>query len=97
MIWKLDPLWLMMAVATVSVLGYFLGNALDAVMRHDGFGAFGNMALFVAGFFGAIYLANTQGFVLHGLAHAATIGLGGAFVLIAFLAGCKAAISRLPR
>ena len=42
MIWNLDSGWLMMTVATVGVLAFFFGSALDAIMREDGFGPTGN-------------------------------------------------------
>ena len=61
MIWNLDAGWLMMAVASVAVLAFFFGSALDAIMREDGFGPTGNMLLFTFGFFTAVIIANTYG------------------------------------
>ena len=49
MIWNLDSGWLMMAVAGVTVMAFFFGSALDAIMRDDGFGPTGNMLLFTIG------------------------------------------------
>lgn len=97
MIWNLDAFSLFMLVAGISVLGFFVGAALDAAMRGDGFGPFGNMIVFIAGFFGAIYIANIQGIVLRDLTRASATGLGGALLLIAVLAVLKAGVTRMPR
>ena len=95
MIWNLDSGWLMMAVATVAVLAFFFGAALDAIMREDGFGPTGNMILFTAGFFIAVIAANTYGISLRDLKLAVAWGLGGAFVLVALLALAKAGLARV--
>lgn len=95
MIWNLDSGWLMMAVATVAVMAFFFGAALDAIMREDGFGPTGNMVIFTSGFFLAVFIANGQGFNLSDLKLAVAWGLSGAFVAIAVLALLKAAIVRL--
>lgn len=97
MLWKIEPIWLAMALGAVSIVGFFLGHALDAILRRDGFGPFPMMFLFVAGFFGAIYYANTRGIVLSDLPRAAGTGLGGALALIGALVLLKAAASRLLR
>lgn len=54
MIWHLGAGWLLMAFASVTVMAFFFGSALDAIMLDDGFGSIGNMVLFTIGFFGAI-------------------------------------------
>ena len=92
MIWNLDSGWLMMAIATVLVLAYFFGSALNAIMREDGFGPTGNTLLFAAGFLGAIFLANTYGVSLRDLKLAVGWGLGGAFALVSTLALVKAGL-----
>lgn len=97
MIWNLEPAWLLMAVASIAVLGLFLGAALDAVMRDDAFGPIGNMVLFTAGFFGAIYLANRYGISLRDINRAAVTGVAGAFLLIGILAAGKACLTRMAR
>lgn len=94
MLWKLDPAWLMMAVATVSVLSYFFGSALNAVMREDGFGSFGNAVIISIGFFLTLIAANHQGFVLRGLQLAVMLGLAGAFLLLTSLTFLRALIKR---
>src|SRR5438034_9023983 len=73
MLMKLDPAWLMMAIATVSVLSYFFGAALDALRRDDRFGSFGNAIVMSRGFFLTILAANYRGHVLHGL-HLPSLG-----------------------
>ena len=95
MIWNLDSGWLMMAVATVAVLGFFFGTALDAIMREDGFGPTGNTILFTAGFFIAVIVANTFGINLRDLKLGVAWGLGGAFALVSILALAKAGLARV--
>lgn len=94
MIWNLDSGWLMGAVATVGVLAFFFGSALDAIMREDGFGSTGNTIVFTAGFFVAIIAANTWGINLRDLKLAVGFGLGGAFSLVSILALLKAGLQR---
>jgi fluoride ion exporter CrcB/FEX len=95
MIWNLEPGWLMMAVATVAVLAFFFGSALDAIMREDGFGSAGNMLLFTIGFFMAVIIANSWGISLRDLKLAVAWGLGGAFTTVSVLALIKAGIARI--
>lgn len=95
MIWNLDSGWLMMAVATVAVLAFFFGSALDAIMRDDGFGPTGNMILFTVGFFIAVFVANSYGISLRDLRLAVAWGLGGAFALVSVLALAKAGLARI--
>jgi hypothetical protein len=94
MLWNLEPSWLMMAVASVIVMALFFGSALHAIMRDDGFGPIGNMVLFTAGFFIAIFAANSWGINLRDLTRAVATGMGGAFVIIAALAILKGAFAR---
>jgi hypothetical protein len=95
MLWNLDASWLMMAVATVAVLSYFFGSGLDALMREDGFGSFGNALIISGGFFASILGANQQGYNLRELHVAVLVGLTGAFVVLAALAAVKALLARL--
>lgn len=97
MIWKIEPIWFVLALGAVATLGFFFANALDAILHGDGFGALPTMFLFVAGFFGAIYYANTRGIVLHDITRASGMGLAGALGLIAGLVLFKAGVSRLFR
>lgn len=95
MIWNLDTGWLMMAIAAVAVMAMFFGAALDAIMREDGFGPFGNMVLFTVGFFAAIIIANTVGINLRDLKLAMAYGLGGAFATVSVMAMFKAVVARI--
>lgn len=94
MLLHLDTSWLMMTVATVAVLGFFFGTALDAIMKEDGFGSTGNTLLFTFGFFVAVMVANAYGITLKDLKLAIGWGLGGAFMLISVLALIKAGLAR---
>lgn len=97
MIWNLDPAWLLMVIASVTVMAFFLGSALDSIMRHDGFGPFGNMLLFAGGFLGSVYIANLYGVSLRNLTMACAYGLGGAFALVGVSALVKACLARMAR
>lgn len=94
MLWKLDPAWLMMGVATVSVLSYFFGSALHFLMREDGFGSFGNAVIIAGGFFLTLIAFNYQGYRLDGLQIAVFLGLGGAFILLSSLTFLRALVKR---
>jgi hypothetical protein len=95
MLSKLDPAWLMMAIATVGVLSYFFGSALDALMRDDGFGSFGNAIIIAGGFFLAIIAANYQGYNLRQLHLAIMVGLFGAFLTLTSLTLIRALVRRM--
>lgn len=95
MLWNLDASWLMMAIAVVAVLSYFLGSAIDALMREDGFGSLGNALIISTGFFLGILLANREGYNLREPSVAIMVGLAGAFVCLASLTLAKALAARL--
>lgn len=95
MLWKLDPTWLMMAVASVTVMGFFFGSIMDAIMADDGFGPFGNMILITVGFFASIFVANVHGISMGNLTFAMGTGLSGAFLTLATLALVKAGLARM--
>ena len=95
MIWNLDAMWLMMAIALVVVLSYFFGSALDALMRDDGFGANGNAVIVACGFFLTILGANYQGYNLRDMHQAIIVGLAGAFVVLASLTLLRAVVRRI--
>lgn len=95
MLWKLDPTWLMMAVASVTVMGFFFGSIMDAIMADDGFGPFGNMILITIGFFASIFVANVHGISMGNLTFAMGTGLSGAFLTLAALALVKAGLARM--
>jgi hypothetical protein len=94
MIWNLETAWLLMAVATVAVLSFFFGSALNYVMRDDGFGATGNTTIVSTGFFLGIVAVNRQGYDLHDMHVAILVGLAGAFVCLSLLTLLKAMIAR---
>ncbi|GHC76237.1 hypothetical protein [Limoniibacter endophyticus] len=95
MIWNLDPAWLGIAVTTVGIFCYVLGYYLDAIMPGDTFGRMGNMFILVAGFFGAIYLANYNYIRLTDLKLAILYGTGGALGLFLCLLLCYALVRRV--
>ena len=80
---------------TVSVLSVFLGSALNALMREDGFGSLGNAIIISGGFFLTLIAANHQGYVLPGMHVAVIFGLAGAFFLLMSLTFARALIKRI--
>lgn len=95
MLWNIDTGWLLMAVATVAVLSFFFGAAIDALMRQDSFGMMGNGTLICGGFFLGIYLANLQGYNLRELHLAIIVGVVGGFVLLFSATFVKAMVMRM--
>lgn len=95
MLLNLDTTWLLFAVASVAVFGFFFGTALDAIMKEDGFGSSGNTLLFTLGFFIAVMVANEHGITFRDIRLAVAWGLSGAFVFISVMALVKAGLARL--
>lgn len=95
MFMHLDPVWAVLAIGSIVVLSFFIGNAVDLILKGDGFGQWGNMILCAAGFFGGLYLAPHLGYPLHDIRFAVAWGLGGGFLLLCALAFLKALFSRL--
>ena len=71
------------------------GGGDCGVMGDDGFGATGNMVVIMTSFFLGIFAANSWGVHFHDLKIAIGTGLGGAFIVVFFLALTKAGIERL--
>lgn len=94
MIEKLDPMWLTMMVATVSILSFFLGYAIHGLIGRQGYGAYGNAIIIAGGFFAAIYGANWYGFRFTDVTIATMTGVGGAFLCLLTLTGLKLMMSR---
>ena len=95
MLWNLGTDWLLIAVAIVGVLSFIVAMGLNAIMGEDGFGATGNAVIITAGFFLAIFSANSFGYRLTDLKLAVAAGLIGAFACLAVLIALKAALNRL--
>ncbi|WEX10110.1 hypothetical protein [Chelativorans sp. AA-79] len=94
MLTRLDPIWLVFAVAAVSMLAYLFSVALQGVLRDAGFGVVANAAVITAGFFAAIHLGNSRE-MRFDLAGGALTGVAGAFVLLLAVVLLKAALKRL--
>ncbi|MDN2566489.1 hypothetical protein N1F89_09660 [Aquibium sp. A9E412] len=95
MLSDLSTSWFLMAVATVAMLSYMFALGLDAIMRRDGFGAFGNAAVITVGFFVTISAVNAYGVRFDDMMEAMLAGLGGAFLSFTVLALLKAAVDRM--
>lgn len=94
MFMHLDPVWAVLAIGSIVVLSFFIGNAVDLILKGDGFGQWGNMIICAAGFFGALYMAPRLGYPLRDIRIAVSFGIGGGFVLLCLLALLKAVFSR---
>ena len=94
MLWNLDAMWLAMSVTSVLIVAFFLGSAIRAIMREDGFGATVNMIIIAAGFFLAILAVNGHGHYLRDLQEAVMIGLAGAFASLGTLTLIKVLTTR---
>ncbi len=94
MLWNLDFVWLLLAVAAVSIVAFGLSIGLDAIMGEEGFGPTGNMVVITAGFFLSIFTANSLGIRLADLTMASAAGIAGAFLCLLVLVMLKAALNR---
>jgi len=94
MLTRLDTTWLIFAIAAVAMLAYLFSTALQGALRDAGFGVVTNAAIITAGFFAAIYAANSYG-TRFDLMSGIFAGLAGAFVLLLMLVLLKAALGRL--
>ncbi len=94
MIWNLDSQWLILAVATASILSFFFGMAMDGIMGKDGFGPIMNSFIVCGSFFATVYILNMVGISLRRLEVAVPYGLTGSFVVFALLAVSKALLKR---
>lgn len=95
MLLNLGFMWLAMAGATVAIVSFILAIALNAVGGEEGFGATGNAAVMVTGFFAGIYIANMLGYRLADVRQGIPVGVGSAFALFGFLVVLKAVMRRL--
>ncbi len=95
MVWNLAIEWLILAVATVAIVAFIVGMALNAVVGADAFGPTGNAVVIGGGFFLAIFVANSLGYPMIELTRALWTGFGGALACMVVLASAKALLNRL--
>lgn len=95
MLWKLDLLWLIMAVGTVGGVSYILSLMMESSIGREGYGPFLHAAFMTGGFFLAILGANYRGINLADLKWALVYGGGGAFALMLLMLLLRAAAHRL--
>ena len=95
MLTNLDPTWLLMALAVVSILSFILGMALDGLMGSEAFGPVGNTVVVTAGFFLGIFAANLYGIQFYSIRTAVAAGLCGSFASLVLLAAIKAGLARI--
>ncbi len=95
MLWKLDILWLIMAVGTVGGVSYILALMMESSIGKEGYGPFLHAFFMTGGFFLAILGANYQGINLAELKWALVYGGGGAFALMLVMLLLRAVAIRL--
>lgn len=95
MLWNIEFFWGVLAFGTVTGIAYMMCLMMESTIGREGYGPMGNAFLIVAGFFGAILVANYNGINLKQLDEAITYGLGGAFVTFLVMLLARAVILRL--
>lgn len=91
----IDMPTLIIGSTIVACLMLVSGFALNSMLDEDAFGPFGNTAILIFGFFGALKLLPEIGYRIFSMHSLVFAGLGGAFGLIVFVVICKAALSRM--
>ena len=87
--------WLFLAVAGVATLSFFLGAAVDALLRDDAFGAIGNTLVLTCGFFGALLCANSFDIDFDSLKEGAAAGTAGAMGFMLLCSAARAMVARI--
>ena len=95
MLWKLDILWLIMAVGTVGGVSYILALMMESSIGKEGYGPFLHATFMTGGFFLAILGANYQGINLAELKWALMYGGAGAFAMMLVMLLLRAVAIRL--
>jgi hypothetical protein len=75
MLSSVTGIWLVLGIATMGMLAFLIGNAIDRLINENGFGPVGNAIVITAGFFLSIYLANRHGIRFRGLEVACYFGI----------------------
>ncbi|RLQ88602.1 hypothetical protein [Notoacmeibacter ruber] len=91
----IDTPTLIIGSTLIACILLVAGFALHSMLDEDAFGPFGNTAILMFGFFGAIKGLPELGFRIYTLPSVIFIGLAGAFGLIMFMVILKAALSRM--
>jgi hypothetical protein len=97
MLWKLDLLWLIMAVGTVGGVSYMLALMMESSIGNEGYGPIMNSVIITGGFFLTILGANYQGINLSQLKWALIYGGAGAFGLMLIMLLLRAVMNRIMR
>lgn len=95
MIWNLDPWWLGLAIAVVTLLCYLFALGLTALIGRDGFGELTTASILSIGFFGSIFALNSYGVRVSELTEATFTGLVGSFILLMAVLALKALVKRI--
>lgn len=69
----------------ITICCFFLGHVMDNILNDEGYGAYGNMTVMMAGFIVGLYTTSYLGYNMRDFRLASTGGLIGAFALLAFL------------
>ena len=69
----------------ITMCCFFLGHAMDNILQDEGYGAYGNMSVMIAGFLAGLYVTSQLGYSMRDYRLASAGGLIGAFTLLAVL------------
>lgn len=86
---------LYLAVAVVAMLSFFIGLAVNAIMKEDGFGPVGNAVIVTAGFFLSIHFANEYGIRFRDVQFASVVGIAGSMSILFLLTSIKLYLNRV--
>lgn len=94
MFFAMDTSTQLFLFSSIVIGSFFLGNAMDGVLKDDGFGIFGNMIVIAAGFFVGLWVGRYLGYPVKDFKFGIVAGLGGAFVSLLALSIIKAVLNR---
>lgn len=95
MLGKLEPTILMLAIASVGMLSFFIGNAVHHLVKDDAYGVVGNTAIIFTGFLVTIEYGDRVGLIFRNLDDLFFVGLAGSCVALIVLSMFKMASNRL--
>ena len=93
--WLIDTNTGIFLITVIAIGGFFLGHAMHGVLGDEGFGAYGNMMVILAGFVGGIFVMRYFGFSIKDFRIGVTGGLIGAFAVLVTLVLTKNVLHRL--
>jgi hypothetical protein len=94
MLGKLDTSFLLFSLAIIGMLSFFIGNAINALIKDDAYGVTGNTIIVTAGFVVTVEYGQRYGLNFRNLQEVFLYGLAGAFAVMFVLAMAKIIVNR---